>query len=500
MAHESPAAGPATAAAASGAEAPHLKRVLGAWDLALLCVVAVANLNLVPVVAGGGAPMVWFWLLALVFFFWPQGIAVIEFSKRYPGEGGIYLWSKERFGPFHGFLAGWCYWTNNIFYIPTLLLYLVGIALYIGGPRFVSLEGDKPFVFITAILLLVVLLALNVRGLGLGKWVNNAGAIGTGVAAAVLAGLASIVLVRHGSMLHAADFRFAGLDWSVLSTFGVICFGLVGLELGSVMGDEIRDPQRTVPRGVLWGGIASGALYVGATLAVLLALPRTQVGAVQGILQAVTSMAESVDIGWLVPPVALILTVSIAGIASAWLSGSARIPFVAGLDQYLPKALGRLHPRYGTPYVALVTHAVLSGLVVAMSFLGATVEQGYRTLLDLAVVLQLVPFLYLYAALIDLARRPEDGLGRYSKGILWFAGLSGVITTSVGMVVAFIPQREGEVLWQFETKMALGTLLFLALAAFFYFPFSRRKAAMLADAATSGAAPATNFPGPGGAL
>ena len=484
----------------AGAGAAHLKRVLGTWDLALLCVVAVANLNLVPVVAAGGAPVAWFWLLALAFFFWPQGIAVIEFSKRHPGEGGIYLWTKEQFGPLHGFLAGWCYWTNNIFYIPTLLLYLVGIAVYIGGPRYVALGDSKTFVFITALLLLAALVALNVRGLGLGKWVNNAGAIGTAVAAAALGGLAFLVLARRGSTLAASDFHFAGGDWSVINTFGVICFGLVGLELGSVMGDEIRNPGVTVPRGVLWGGIASGLLYVGATLAVLLALPRTQIGAVQGILQAVTSMAESVNIGWLVPPVALVLTISIAGIASAWLSGSARIPFVAGLDRYLPESLGRLHPGYGTPHVALITQSVLSGLFVAMSFLGATVEQGYKTLLDLAVVLQLVPFLYLYAALIDLARRPEDGLGRYSKGMLWFAGLSGVVTTGIGMVVAFIPQHEGEALWLFETKMSLGTLLFLALAAFFYFPSSRRKAAVLAESAGSGAASVPEFPGPGGRL
>jgi len=497
---DSISAADAKSAPAGPAAAPHLKRVLGTWDLALLCVVAVANLNLVPVVAAGGAAMIWFWLLALLFFFWPQGIAVIELSRRYPGEGGIYLWSKERFGPFHGFLAGWCYWTNNVFYIPTLLLYLVGIAVYIGGPQYVALGESRGFVFTAAILLLALLVALNVRGLGLGKWVNNAGAVGTAVAAAALAGLALVLLGRHGSTLAAADFRFAAADWSVVNTFGVICFGLVGLELGSVMGDEIRDPQRTVPRGVLWGGMASGVLYIGATLAVLLALPRTQIGAVQGILQAVTQMADRLDLGWLVSPIAFVLTVSIAGIASAWLSGSSRIPFVAGLDRYLPPSLGRLHPRYGTPYVALIVHAVLSGIFVGMSFFGATVEQAYKTMLDLAVVLQLVPFLYLYGALVDLARLPEDSRGRYSKGMLWFAGLSGLVTTSLGMVVAFIPQREGEALWLFETKMSVGTLLFLALAAFFYFPYSRRKAALLAAAAGTGAASAADFRGPGGDL
>src|SRR5208282_1519214 len=385
---------------------------------------------LVPVVAAGGGAVIWFWLLALVFFFWPQGIAVIELSRRYPGEGGIYLWSKERFGPFHGFLSGWCYWTNNVFYIPTLLLYLVGIAVYIGGPQYVALGESKGIVFTAAILLLAILVTLNVRGLGLGKWVNNAGAVGTAVAAAVLGGLAVLVLARHGSALAGADFRFASGDWTVVNTFGIICFGLVGLELGSVMGDEIRDSERSVPRGVLWGGVASGLLYIGATLAVLLALPRTRIGAVQGILQAVTEMAESVGLGWLVSPVALVLTISIAGIASAWLSGSARIPFVAGLDRYLPASLGRLHPRYGTPYVALIVHAVLSGLFAGMSFLGATVEQAYKTMLDLAVVLQLVPF--------------------------------------------------------------------LSLAAFFYFPYSRRKAAVLAEASGTGVVSAPDFPGPGG--
>jgi amino acid transporter len=383
--------------------------------------------------------------------------------------------------------------------------------VYIGGPQFVALGESRRFVFVAAIVLLGVLVALNVRGLGLGKWVSNAGAIGTAAGAALLGGLAVLVLARQGAGLTAADFQFRQADWSVLNTFGVICFGLVGLELGSVMGDEIRDPERTVPRGVLWGGVASGALYVGATLAVLLALPRAQIGAVQGILQAVTEMANRVGLAWLVPPVALVLTISIAGIASAWLSGSARIPFVAGLDRYLPTALGRLHPEYGTPYVALIAHATLSGLFVAMSFLGATVEQAYRTMLDLAVVLQLIPFLYLYGALVDVARRPEDGRGRYSKGMLWFAGISGLLTTGVGMIVAFIPQHEGEPFWLFETKMAVGTLLFLALAAFFYFPYSRRKAALFADGppgrppdgragagAGSAGRSAADYPGTGG--
>ena len=458
---------------------------MGERDLVLFFVVAVANLNIVPVVASGGTVTVWLWVLALVLFFWPQGIAVIELSDRYPQEGGVYLWTKKLFGDFHGFLSGWCYWTNNIFYVPTLLLYVVGISVYMGGPRLRALGNDRVYVFVMALALLWLMVALNIRGLGVSKWVNNLGGVGTGVTAAVLMVLALLVVRRHGGTIGLANFRIAGADWHLINFFGVICFGLVGLELASVMGDEIVEPRRTVPRAVFWGGIASAALYVGATLAVLLAVPQREIGAVQGILQAVASMATKIGVTWLVPMVAFVLTIAIAGTTSAWLSGSARIPFVAGLDNYLPPALGRIHSKYATPYVALLVHAGVSCIFIAMSFVGATVEQAYKTLLLLAVVLQLVPFLYMYGGLIRLASRHDPARGYYRRGILWAAGLSGFLTTAVGMSVAFLPQESGEPAWLFELKMFLGCAFFLGLGAFFFFFYSRRAASTAAVARTA---------------
>jgi len=178
---------------------PNLRRALGQRDLVLLFVVAVLNLNTVPVVAAGGPVTVWMWLLALLLFFWPQGLAVIELSDRYPHEGGVYLWTKEIFGDFHGFMSGWCYWTNNIFYIPTLLLYVVGISVFIGGPQMQSLGNDKIIVSVMAVVLLVVMTGLNILGLGVGKWVNNLGGIGSAVTALVLVGLALAVSHAAGS-------------------------------------------------------------------------------------------------------------------------------------------------------------------------------------------------------------------------------------------------------------------------------------------------------------
>ena len=123
--------------------APDLKRVLGRRDLVLLFVVAVFNLNVVPSIAANGGVTVWLWIISLVLFFWPQGIAVIELSHRYPGEGGVYLWAKEVFGDFHGFLSGWCYWTNNMLYVPTVMLYFVGVSVFVLGPSAQHLADSR---------------------------------------------------------------------------------------------------------------------------------------------------------------------------------------------------------------------------------------------------------------------------------------------------------------------------------------------------------------------
>jgi glutamate:GABA antiporter len=460
---------------AQPAAQPHLIRALGRRDLVLLFVVAVFNLNVVPSIAANGGVTIWLWIVSLILFFWPQGIAVIELAHRYPGEGGVYLWAKEVFGDFHGFLSGWCYWTNNMLYVPTVMLYFVGVSVYVLGPTHLKLADNKLFASTTSLMLLALLTAINIVGLGVGKWINNAGAVGTFIAAAVLIGLGAIIWWRFGTTITAADFKIPSNPRFVMNSFGVICFGLVGLELASVMGDEIQDPRRTLPGAVAYGGILSGALYVGATLTLLIAVGK-DVNVLQGIVQAVTQMATRVGILWIVIPFALMLSLSIAGIGSAWMGGAARIPFVAGLDSYMPSWLGRIHPRYATPYAALIVQAIVSALLILMNFLGAGVQETFQKLLSLAVVLQLVPFLYMFAALIRFALKEAKPQGQYSRATLLLAGTSGLLTTVLGIALVFFPAQQITSLWSYELWMFGGTLFFVGLAAFFFFVYGRHKA------------------------
>jgi amino acid transporter len=486
----------------------NLRRVLGRMDLVLLFVVAVFNLNVVPSIAANGGVTVWLWLISLLLFFWPQGIAVIELAHRYPGEGGVYLWAKEVFGDFHGFLSGWCYWTNNMMYVPTVMLYFVGVSVFALGSGHEALGDNKTFALSASLLLLIVLVALNIVGLGVGKWINNFGAIGTGIAAAVLIGLGIVVWLRFGTTVTWADFRIPPNPKFVLNSFGVICFGLVGLELASVMGDEIENPQKTLPGAVAWGGVLSGLLYIGATLTLLIAINKSDINVLQGVVQAVGHMASRVGVAWIVAPFALMLSLSIAGIASAWLGGSARIPFVAGLDSYMPSWLGKVHPRYHTPYAALIVHAAVSMVLVVLNFSGwwiwnkfiglslvrhilqslgfvvvnlsaseTGVQETFQKLLSLAVVLQLIPFLYMFGGLLKIAFGNSFVKAVYSKTTLILSGVSGLVTTILGIALAFFPAQQVTSLRSYEVWMFGGTLLFIGLAAFFFFIYGRRKTA-----------------------
>ncbi len=464
---------------ASDSSRRHLKRVLGRRDLVLLFVVAVFNLNVVPSIAANGGVTVWLWIISLLLFFWPQGIAVIELAHRYPGEGGVYLWAKEVFGDFHGFLSGWCYWTNNMLYVPTVMLYFAGVSVFVFGPGHQALADNKVFTMGTALVLLALLTVVNIVGLGVGKWINNLGAVGTFIASAVLIGLGIVDWLRFGTTLSAAEFHIPADPRFVLNSFGVICFGLVGLELASIMGDEIQEPRRILPGAVAWGGVISGVLYVGATVTLLVAVGKKDISVLQGIVQAVSHMAGEVGVLWIVAPFALLLSLSIAGIGSAWMGGSARIPFVAGLDSYMPAWLGKIHPRYATPYAALIVQMVMSALLVVLNALGGGgVQETFQKLLSLAVVLQLVPFLYMFGALLKIAWNEPVSLGRYSRGTLFAAGASGLVTTTLGIALVFFPAQQITSLWSYEIWMVGGTVLFIGMAAFFFFVYGRRKTAL----------------------
>jgi len=453
-----------------------LVRALGVSDLTWLYLVAVVNLNVVPVIAVAGFKVTWLWAAAVLLFFLPQGIGVIELAEHMPGEGGLYLWTKETYGDFHGFMCGWCYWMTNMFFVPSLLFYVTGVTTYIvGGTTAAKLNDSRYFFFFLTVSLLWITVFANVRGLAVGKWVNNVGGIGALTIVVAMLIMGAIVVFEHHGLIHWKDLAPGSAGALPLSSFGVVCLALVGMELGPIMGDEVRDPRRAIPRSVALGGTLCAVLYVGCTLALLTAVPQSQMAVVQGLLQAIDKMSGSFGIGWILLPLAVLMAASIAGSTSAWVSGSARILFVCGLDRYLPKALGKVHPRHHSPHVALIMFGGLATSIIAMSFIGASVQEAYLTLLDLAVALQMISYFYLFLSLLKRAFSKSISPRYFRRPVLQLASVAGLMMATLGFSMAFVPTRQIASIGSFELKMFLTLGFILALASGLFVYYSRLR-------------------------
>jgi amino acid transporter len=434
-----------------------VQRTLGRWDLVLLKIVAIVNLNNVPPAAVYGWFSLALWSLAFFAFLVPSAIAVLVLGRRFPGEGGIYLWIRQHFGEAHGFIAGWCYWAANLFYVPVLLVYMAGTFAFAGGEaRAEALAGSKGFVAVLAFGWLVFMTAANIRGASVGKWIHNVGGV-SNLVSVVLVVAAAVAAIAAG--VQAEVPAMAGLSWEAATSFAVMCNALVGLELASTMGDEIRDPARDLAPAIWFAGIVSILSYLAATAAVLLLVPAAEVGVLQGIMQAIAIGAGAAGAAWLIAPLAILMGLAIGGSASAWFAGSARIPFVAGLTSALPEALGRVHPTYKSPYLALLVAAFFCAVFTAISFVGSSVNEAYQVLLKSAVVIQMVPFAYLF---LVLAR--TRGVSPWARA----AGVVGFTSTLLGLALAFVPTSDVESVWTFELKLVAGVLGPTALGWFLF--------------------------------
>jgi amino acid transporter len=427
----------------AGAE---LKKAMGFRDLVLFYLVTALSLRWIATAAAAGPSSIVIWIAGCLTYFVPLTLCVLELSSRYPEEGGMYLWSKKAFGEFAGFMTGWMYWTANLPYYPGVLYFAAGNALFIGGDSWQHLAADRVFFVVAALVGLALGFFLNLIGLNIGKWLHNLGAIGTWLPAFILIVMGGMAWFQFGS-----STRFSGgaiwpaLDLKNVFFWSTVAFAFGGVEGASTMGDEIQNARRNIPRALLAAGVIVTLIYVVATLGVLVALPAEDVSGLQGFMQAISKVAARIGVDPIAPLIALLVTLSSVGGVSAWFAASARLPFVAGVDKFLPAAFGRVHPKWRTPYVALAVQAVFAAVFIFLGQAGTSVKGAYDFLVGMGVISYFLPFFYMFSALIRLQREPAGpGVMRIPGGkpVAIFMALLGMLTTAVSSILACVPPAD----------------------------------------------------------
>jgi amino acid transporter len=455
----------------SAPPAPALRRVLGLRDTLLFFVIAGTNLQWVSTAAAAGPGSIAVWGIGFLAMFVPLFYTVVALSSRHPEEGGLYVWTRRAFGDLAGFLTGWTYWSSNLPYFPGILYFAASSALLIGGDRWAHL-AHSPAYFVTAALVgLAIATGINIVGLARGKWLINAGAVARCGATLALVGIGAAVWVRFGS---ATAWTAASLaphaHFRDLVFWSTIAFAWTGAESASFLGDEIADSRRTIARALLGSAPFVAAIYVLGTIAVLAVLPAGQLSGLEAVTEAIRSGCARLGIVGLAPVAAALIALSTLGSVCAWLASVARIPFVAGLDHFLPEGFGKLHPRWGSPHVALWTQSAMTVVFILLGQAGSSVRGAYDVLVSMMVIVTFLPFLLLFASAWKLlAERPPGG-----RAASILIPLVGFLTTLVSIVFAVIPSEEEKNPGFALAKIGIGTVLLVGSGLYAYRAGKRR--------------------------
>jgi glutamate:GABA antiporter len=428
--------------------APELKRELGLRDLTLFTIACIVGTRWIPAAAHAGPQSVTLWFLAALLFMMPLTFVVASLSVKYPGAGGFYLWTRNDFGRWPGFLCFWSYWVAIAFWFPSAAMFYMSAGLYALGPKYAHLAQNRTVLLSVALGAIWIALGTNLIGMRIGKWTENMGAASTWLAGALLVGIAVMIGTRHGSAT-AIDIR-PTLGWDTVNSWANFAYAMSGMELAGLMNAEIRDPERTLPRA---GWIASAfafMFYSGATIALLVILRPERISEMNGFADAADAASQTLGWAWLAPLIAGLVILSAVGQFGGLGTGVSRLPFAVGVDHLLPKAFARIHPRWGTPYVAIVSLAVVASFLLTVMQAGDTIRAAYQSLVSLMVITGFFPYLYMFGSGWKAGRR--------------VSAVSGWLVTILAIVCSIVPTSEVHNVWLFECKLAAGTFAVIASA------------------------------------
>lgn len=413
-----------------------LKKELGLADLVLTQILYVVGSHWVGTAAKLGASQMVYWLAAVCLFYAPLAAVVIYLNRILPLEGGLYQWAKLGFNNFIGFLVGWNLWLYIILFMSSQgLTIATNIAYAVGTGR---LEGDKRFILLVTAALVAFLIVVTVLGLGVGKWVQNAGGIAQIVTFGTLL-LIPFLSLRNGALraYHPLAVAMPALSLFSLNVFGKISMGAFsGFEYVAILAGECRNPARSIGRSVLIASPVIALMFILGTSSILAYVSPEQVDLVGPIPQVLSiAFHRFAWAGWIGPAVILLLVGRQLGACTLAVAGSTRLPMVAGWDRLLPAWFSKLHPRYRTPVNSILFVGAMIAITALASLVGVGQQEAFQILDNASGIFYALAYLALFALPIAGFRSARR------RHPLWLqaAAASGLAVTLLYAVLSLFP-------------------------------------------------------------
>jgi Amino acid transporters len=364
------------------AHSASLKKPLGLADLVLTQILFVVGSSWVGAAAKLGPSHLFFWLLAILLFYIPQAAVVIYLNRLMPLEGGIYQWAKLGLNEFAGFMVAWNVWLLSITVIALGGMFVTTNISYAIGESAAWMPNSKWCVSLISCLLVLGLGWTGLRGLSLGKWVHNLGAFAMFLVYGGLIALPFIALAR-GELKNHHPLQIAAPTASLFYCFNIftkLAVGaLSGFEYVAILAGEARAPARNIGRSVVIAAPIIALMFILGTSSVLQFVGNNPIDLIGPVPQTLRLGLHSFPIAGVVASTGIMLmTVRTICSTSVHLTGSSRLPMVAGWDRLLPIWFSRLHPKYKTPLNSIIFVCAITLVIAISSQIGAGIQEAFQ--------------------------------------------------------------------------------------------------------------------------
>jgi len=411
-----------------------LKKPLGLFDLVLTQILFVVGSSWVGAAAKLGQAHLFFWLLAILLFYIPQAAVVIYLSNRMPLEGGIYQWAKLGFNEFAGFIVAWNLWLLSITVIALGGMFVTTNISYAIGPEAAWMPNSKWCVSGISAVLVGGLVWACVRGLSLGKWLHNIGAFAMFVVYAALILLPLLGLAR-GELKTYQPLQLALPAMSIFYCFNIfskLAVGaLSGFEYVAILAGETRAPGRDIGRSVLIASPVIGLMFILGTSSVLAFIGSNPIDLIGPVPQTLRLGLRSFPIAGAIASIGILLmTVRTISSTSVHVTGSSRLPMVAGWDRLLPNWFSRLHPQYNTPVNSIIFVGATTLLIAIASQIGAGIQEAFQLVDNAANVFYGIVYFTMFAI-------PIFGAGAVRSGAPVWLRIAAICGAAVSLSAIF---------------------------------------------------------------
>jgi putative glutamate/gamma-aminobutyrate antiporter len=440
----------------------------------MINVIAIDSLRGIPMGAHYGLALIFYYVLASLTFFIPSALVSAELATAWPQTGGIYVWVREAFGVPAGFVVSWIQWIYNICWYPTILSLLGATIAYLIDPKL----ADNCFYMLAVVLISYwVLTAITLCGMRASGIVSSITAIlGTLLPIAFVTILGIIWLFMgkpiNLSVSFAAFFPSIKNPRNLVLLTGIV-YTLVGMEMSATHAQEVKDPRRDYPRALLYSTIIIFVSLILSSLAVALVLPMKQLDILTGLLDAFRAFFASFGLAWLMPLVAILISVGIIGGVGAWMIGPTRGLLVAAQDGCVPPILQKINKK-NMPIALLLTQAIIVTIISTVFLVMPSVSSSFWILSDLTAQLAMSSYLFLFGAAIYLRYKRPEVARPYKVPCrnfgMWVICIAGIIASLFIIFIGYFPPSQikvGNIVF-YESFLILGFGVFYAIPLLLY--------------------------------